>query len=355
MFDPGKDYAQQIDKGAVKDFEDQSDDYQAKRDESIAGKKEYKVIISPSRASFFLDLGSNVKILQGECHRHAFLNKKGFPITNRPDPKSIRKMRFGREFERVEHIYEEKAGIMEKHNFRMNKEITPNVLLSCEVDSIVRLSDNKLYIIEDKSYDGYYAIRHVCGNKSRRGMPKYDHIAQSMYYLAIATDFLDKNEFSETTIFHYRIRSNMDPKFHILQLDKVLDVEGNVIDAYPLINGTKYEIVSLKELFSRSIILSDFIINNKLPPRDATHSYSEDQIRYMLSIDEVAKSAYKAWQEEGKTIGDWQCSPYYCRYFHICMGDRPKEIDTLPSDDEVMSKLGQHTIDTSTDIDSSMW
>ena len=215
----GNEYSALIDKGAAMAFEAGQDDYKTRREESISTDKKYPVIMSPSRASFFLDYGDGLTVFQGECHRNAFLSMMKFPATNLPSIPSIRKMRFGQLFVAEEHRYEEKAGILVKKNYRMNKEITPNLLLSAEVDSIVKLG-GKHYIAEIKSFDGYWAKRHVEGNKSRVGMPKYDHVAQNMLYLAIIVDTFPE---VDSTIFHYRTRSEMFGTFHILELDKVTE------------------------------------------------------------------------------------------------------------------------------------
>lgn len=340
-------YLNAIDHGARQDYEDQSEIYKIKREESIANSHAtaYDVIISPSRASYFRELTDTISLFTGECTRHAFFAKHNFPVTNHPPANNIRKMRYGQIFEAQEHIYEKKGGILLHKNYRMQKKVSENIIISGEADTVAEIEGIK-FIAEIKSYDGYYAIKHIKGTAKVAGMPKYDHVAQNMFYLAMIRDYIPEIKY---TVFHYRVRSDMSPTVHLLSLEEEYDKQGNVIDAYPIINGYRYAFVSLRTLISRSITLAECIRNKKLPPRDPDFSYSEEKIRYLLETGNISKTAYKEWQDGKHPLGDWNCSRYYCRYFDLCMGQTPSIKESLPSNNDIMNRLEVYEIDKNTD------
>ena len=346
-----KRYEELLDIGVKKDFQDQLQEYQNKRSQSQGDGKDNVIIISPSKASFHLNMGSNICVFKGECHRKAFMASAGFSCTNETDCLSIRRMRYGQVYETQEHEYETKAGLLIEKNLRVNKHVTPDVMISGEVDSIVEV-DGKKYICEIKSYDGYWAAKMIQGNKTTKGSPKYEHIIQNMFYLMLIKD---KYPEIDSTIFHYRTRGDLVGTFHLLTLEYQYDSNGTVLDAYPVINGCRFTYTSLRELITRGVTLSNYIKNNVLPPRDPEYMYSDEKIAHLLSLGEVSKSKYKEWEAGETIIGDWQCFNAYCPYHNLCLGQTPKDRDSWPSDEEIMSKLHLNPLDKNLDSDTMIW
>ncbi len=341
IFDPAKIYLNSINRGCELDSEEQEEVYKNKRKESL--QENSVVVISPSRSSFFRDTGAGFSLLEGKCQRQAFLDYKLATVTNKSDHISYRRMRYGQIYEAQEHVYEKKAGILIESNYRMEKKISDKVSISGELDSIVNLEGRK-FIVEHKSYDGYYAEKQIKGSSTTNGMPKYDHIAQNMFYLAMLKED-PKHQDVEATLFHYRTRGSLEPTIHVLQLAETRNSEGKIVDAYPIINGTEYHFVSLKELITRGIILANHILNNTLPPREPDYEYSEDKIRYLLSISEISKTKFQEW-EKGKTkLGSWQCSRIYCSYFDRCMGHTPNNKASWPCDEDILKDMYKETVD----------
>ena len=340
-FNPAKVYEQALQKGCKSQFDEETVNYEKRRKDTM--DKSNKLIISPSRSSFFVDLGSNVNKFIGKCHRASFMDHKHATKTNPTDTTSMRRMKYGQMHESQEHIYEEKGGILIDKNVRMNKDINDKVRISGELDTLANLDGHK-WIVEIKSYDGYYAEKMIQGNKSKLGMPKFDHVAQNMYYLTMLKDHPEHAD-TEGVIFHYRTRGSLFPTYHVLQLDEVYDNNGKLVDALPIINGIKYDFVSMKKLLMRDIELANYILANKLPPRDPTYQYDDDTIKYMLAIGEITKSGYTKWQNGQQRLGDWQCNNRYCNYFNICRGKNCEN----PSDDKVMENMKNEVIDTNND------
>jgi hypothetical protein len=229
-------------------------------------------------------------------------------------------------------------------------EVSETVMISGELDTLANLAGHK-FIVELKSYDGYYAKKQVQGNKSREGMPKPDHVAQNMFYLSMLEED-KKHSDAEGVLFHYRTRADLYPTYHVMTLDKIQDSSGNTIDSYPVINGKRREFISMRGLLVNGLELANYIESNQLPPRKPEYQYSEEKIRYLLAMDEIAKSKYKDWQEGKCNVGDWQCNPKYCKFFNLCRGQTPWDKNTLPSDDQIMTEMHKTVLDNSNDIDN---
>jgi hypothetical protein len=341
-------YLTKVDQGAKACNQEDSIEFRRKRAELIKYYEKYKVVLAPHSASFYVDVGGGFKEFYGECQRKAFLDYHKSNIIYDETGIAIRRMTFGKLAEEQEHKYEEKAGILVASNFRMSKEITPEVILSCEVDSVVKL-ETETVLIEHKSYDGYQAKKEVQGSKDTPGMPKYEHIAQGMFYLAITPD-----HYSDVSklLYHYRTRAELYPTIHVMELDLIKNDKGVIIDGYPIINGTKYTFTSLRQLLLRGVELTNFIIKKKLPPREPEYCYSEEKIRHLFSLGSISKTKFADWQK-GERIGDWQCDAKYCPFFRACRGDRPGMNE--PNDDEVLSNVNTKTVLKSDDLDTSLW
>lgn len=335
IFDPKTAYLNAVNRGCEIDFEEKVEEYKEKRRKSL--EKDSVVIISPSRSSFFRDVGGETFILEGKCQRQAFFDYKLATETNKSDHISYRRMRYGQIYEEQEHVYETRAGILLESNYRMEKKVSDKVSISGELDSLVNL-DGKKYIVEHKSYDGYYAERAIKGNTTIVGMPKFDHIAQNMFYLAMLKED-PKHKDVVATLFHYRTRGSLEATIHLLELAEVRDKEGNLVDARPIINGVEYNFITLKQLITRGIKLANHIMNNTLPDREPEYEYDEDKIRYLFSINEVSKTQFQKWEKGQARIGSWQCNRIYCSYFDRCMGATPGSVDSRPSDEHILKTM----------------
>jgi hypothetical protein len=348
IFNPADVYDTAVNDGCEKEHEKETQIYVDKRRKSMEDGS--KMIISPSRSSFQLDMGGGVNTFVGKCQRQAYLESKEATITNKGNTAGLRRMKYGKIYEEQEHEYEQSGGILIDSNMRMEKKISDKISISGELDTLANLDGHK-WIVEIKSYDGYYAKKQIQGNKSRAGMPKYDHIAQNMHYLAMIKEHPEHSD-TEGVLFHYRTRADLVPTYHTLELDEVKDPEGKIIDAYPIINGTPYKFVSLRDLLTRGISLANHIMEDKLPPRDPEYQYSDEKIKYLLGIDEIAKSKYKEWQEGKSNIGDWQCSRLYCPYFKLCRGVTPDNEATAPSDEDIMKTMNAGVTEVSSNLDA---
>lgn len=344
-----REYANKSDAGALACNRDQREEWKKKRREENEKFSSYKVIIAPHSASFKADRGNGFFTFHGKCPRAVFLDEIEAVGDETEDGISLRRMEFGRMSEEREHAYESKSGILTYSNIRVSKEVTKDILLSCEIDSIVNILSKKV-IIEHKTYDGYYAKKTIQGNKSTVPMPKMEHLAQVMLYLAIAPNI--DSEIKEA-IIHYRTRAELYPTYHFIELNEIKNNEGDIIDALPIINGVEHNLVSVRTLMTNAVSLANHIMQKKIPPRGPEYCYSEDKIRYLLEMGDISKKQYKEWQDSGARVGDWNCNKKYCPYYSACIGSNP-EI-RLPTDEEVMKSINQSKIVKSDDTELSMW
>lgn len=344
-FDPRVVYDDAVDAGCRIINKEAMAEYNLKREENLKNSS-IKYIISPSRASFFRDLGGDMKAFCGKCQRQSFLDEYGATVTNMPSAVSLRRMKYGQIYETQEHLYEEAGGILIAKNLRLLKQVSDDTAISGELDTLANLNGHK-YIVEIKSYDGYFAVNHIQGTKTTPGMPKYEHIAQNMFYLAMLREQPEHKD-TEGTIFHYRTRGDLVATYHVMDLETVTDSSGKVVDAYPIINGCTHRIISLRDLITRGIYLANYIKNGTLPPREPDYRYTDDKIKYLVELGDISKNMYTKWQQGKQQLGDWQCSKSYCPYFNLCMGRSPDNPDTWPSDKQVLEGAKSPVLDTIT-------
>lgn len=244
----------------------------------------------PSEASMIV--GGNVI---GKCHRASFYSSKGVPATDPIRADSIRKMKAGNSIEENEHEFAKAAGILDSNNVKLRKTYPDGLVISAEIDAVY-IYEGKKYLIEIKSIGGYFAVKSVFGNTKVNGMPKDDHIMQTMLYLDIFP------EYSEC-IIRYIDRESCKTREHIVSLFPVNGV------SLVKINGDLHPDFSLERIMERYRTLDQYISSETIPPRDYSLKYTTAELAKINS------------ELKGKTrrTCDWRCS--YCRHNAQCRKD----------------------------------
>jgi len=258
--------------------------------EPWAARKREPHVFWPSEAS--IKVGSDVV---GKCHRASFYTYMGVPATNPIRPESIRKMESGKSIEKNEHEFAKKAGILIANNVKARKTFQNGIIISAEIDAVYGYNE-KEYIIEIKSFGGYYAKKSIFGNTKIKGMPKDDHILQTMLYLDIFPKYSE-------CIIRYIDRTDCVTKEHSISLFSTNGV------SLVKINGELHPDYSLERIMKRFEILDQCISTNILPSRDYSLKYSAAELR---KINSKLKGTTKQ-------TGHWRCS--YCRYRTRCEND----------------------------------
>ena len=126
--------------------------------------------------------------VKGKCLRTLYYEWTGC-LGESPDALSLRRMQLGKDVEIRERSRYRKMKILQP--IERKRRITINQLqkdISCEIDAPV-IFNNRLEIVEIKSFYGYYATKEICGYFERGswvgGRPKIGHLLQGIVYLNV--------------------------------------------------------------------------------------------------------------------------------------------------------------------------
>lgn len=242
----------------------------------------------PSQASAELVSGEIV----GQCLRQAFYSIKGFPITNYPKIDILRKWEIGSAIEDYEIGLIEKAGlcISTQTPFKIHK---PHYVISGKMDGICQI-DNEIFGLEYKTSSGYYFRSTVFGTYRNPGFPKYPNLMQVMLYL---DGFKEHKEYMFKKIsLVYVDRDKGDDKEFVIELD----------NGFPIIDGKKFRIINISDIYDRFEILNEYVNKNILPPGDLSPMYNKSELA-------IQRMNYP----KSKRTGDILCD--FCKWKKTCM------------------------------------
>lgn len=329
--------------------------------------------VSPSSASILMRDSHGFRNLIGSCGREVWFRVTGILPSNPTDIISRYKMSMGKDIESTEQNYLEKGLAAFEGINKENSGFFKNVLFYCEdvyegvnilgeMDGILIL-DGRPFPLEIKSIYGYYALRNVFGNKSIVGKPKDNQFLQAAIYV-YALQHLDKlriwskdgDEAVEITnlitepcthgFMRYVDRSDARTKTFMISMQPITNAqEENYI---PLVDGEEYLNITMKDIFKRYKMTSDYIeaykrwlgdpsaLDYKVPPRDAIYQYDAARLAWLRGQTDTAllnKDERAEYDKNGTvTKGDWQCR--YCSFKDYCLGTTPW-MENYPSDEEI--------------------
>lgn len=301
----------------------------AEEDNYVATRKDFSIRrpgLHPSSASVcYMD--GNRKITLGKCLRAAYYNAAKVPREGGVNVSLNMKGSLGKwgEIGNVEKWKE--MGIWVANNIKFyNKDLA----LSGEMDGILRNPmTGELIGVEMKTFYGYPAGRTLCGVSREKGTgnryngrPKDEHFLQSILYY-----WEYQNELPEYRLYYMERGDGHRIEFRI-GWDERPDgthqvwwqqVPGKYWKAFS--EEKVYQPYTIEDIHKRYRDLLTALREKKVPPKDYTDAWSEDEVEYRWEHAMISKTNYDKWKRNPVTnkIGDWHCS--YCDYNQQCEED----------------------------------
>ena len=250
----------------------------------------------------------------GSCHRQVYWKAKGVPYSNSTDLLMIRKAIMGKQFEIAE------IDIMTKNpayseimpNYKIKVNITPEILISGELDTIAK-KQGKYKIIEFKSGGGKYYRSDVFGTGEIWGAPKGEafpkeyYLLQVMLYLDLVKRHPELKQYDLSTAEIICLdREKCGTFSHEIQLDE---------SGYPIVNGALFPKLTIHDIYDRFKKAYYAIVNDQLPFGDFNSYISMEEAHDMLIDKKIKKWQYERWDRIGYGC-DIQCT--FCNYVHRC-------------------------------------
>ena len=326
--------------------------------------------VNPTGASALMKNERGEEVLVGKCQRQVWYSKKRVPRTNPATDNNQFLFMMGNMAESGLQEAWENAGVLLESNAKIRSNIAKNpetddeIMLSGEVDAIVRWSEmrtgddgiSRMHIdptkaigIEVKSKWGYGAKMVMQGNKSstyEHGYPQIEHLMQTALYLHTRKAFEDFHnvEIPYFVICYISRDNGLHKSFRVELSDGydgriiVKDMDGNELKPKAekslewnvQVQQMELTIDMMRERFLMTI---DNLKADTPPPRDFDLRYSDDKAERLNSVGELSKTKFN---EHGKKplseIGDWNCS--YCDWKGVCY---PQGIFTLDVEDGVLT------------------
>tara|TARA_R100000988_G_C3995898_1_gene165708 strand:+ start:655 stop:1779 length:1125 start_codon:yes stop_codon:yes gene_type:complete len=327
--------------------------------------------VNPTGASALMKNERGEEVLVGKCLRQVWYSKKRVPRTNPANDNSQFIFMMGNMAEEGLQDAWRKAGVLLEENAKIRANIAKNpetddeIMLSGEVDAIVRMAHDevvdgiprtvidpsKAIGIEVKSKWGYGAKKVMQGSRDstyEHGFPQIEHLMQTALYLHTRKAFEDfHNVEIPYFVICYISRDNGLHKSFRIELSEgyegriiVKDMNGNEIK--PKVEksldwGVQARPIELTIDMMRERYLQQIenLKSDTPPPREFDLRYSDEKAERKFNAGELSKTKFN---EHGKKplaeIGDWNCS--YCDWKGVCY---PQGIFTLDVED------GKLTID----------
>jgi len=291
--------------------------------------------VRPSGASIILPITPEYTKLIGKCHRQVFFRFFDVPVTNPTDLIGMRRMDMGKVIEKREHEYADASKQLEviQHNLRLKTPLIDDIIISAEVDSLMKDTAGQLFVQELKSFYGYQAKKEIFGSRDTTAAPKGDHLLQVMIYLYMMKV---QDVAAKYAQLHDISRDDFKEKSFIIELEQ----ENN--EAFPLVDGRPFRDYTLTRIISRFTALGMALKNKRLPPRDGEIEYSNRKIETLAELGLLSKNKVTKWQKGEDTPGDFQCS--YCNYKHLCYGSHPHTRETWPTDEAIMERINNGSV-----------
>ena len=187
------------------------------------------------------------------------------------------------------------------------------------------------YIIEVKSFYGYYATKEIMGcwsgargNKVYNfGTPKPQHVLQAALY-----SYVLKDRCIGTKLFYIARDGANTQEFAVLC--KPVVENGEEIHRIEIAGGgrkTPYLIkdFTIEEMLRRFGTLQEHLTKEEPPDREFYKKYPVDLIKPYYENGYISKTDFEAWDKkksgkENHSMGDFECS--YCSYKNGCWEDR---------------------------------
>ena len=327
--------------------------------------------VNPTGASAMMINERGEEVLVGKCLRQVWYSKKRVPRTNPANDNSQFIFMMGNMAEEGLQQAWTNAGVLLESNAKIRANIAKNpetddeIMLSGEVDAIVRMAHDEVIDgvprtvidpsraigIEVKSKWGYGAKKVMQGSKDstyEHGFPQIEHLMQTALYLHTRKAFEDFHnvEIPYFVICYIGRDNGLHKSFRVELSDGyegriiVKDMNGNEIK--PKVEksldwGVQARPIELTIDMMRERYLQQIenLKSDTPPAREFDLRYSDEKAERLFNAGELSKTKFN---EHGKKplaeIGDWNCS--YCDWKGVCY---PQGIFTIDVED------GKLTID----------
>jgi len=241
----------------------------------------------------------------GECMKKIYWKIMGIPYTNPVNPRVKRVMDVGSLIEHNEIKYSKGSRrIYVDNNICFSYEISPNIIISGEMDAIYVI-DDIYYGIEYKTGSGWYFRNDIFGSKTTLGFPRAKDLLQVMIYL----DYCKQK--SDMPISNFKLIYIDRGRCDTCEFDiKLSDEKKAIINNELLSEFSVYDICNTYEN------LQKYINTNTLPPCCYHNFYDKPTIKQMYIKKIITKNQYIKWMKTGGGM-DYQCS--YCMYLNRCL------------------------------------
>ncbi len=325
--------------------------------------------VNPTGASALMKNERGEEVLVGKCLRQVWYSKKRVPRTNPANDNSQFIFMMGNMAEEGLQQAWTNAGVLLESNAKIRANIAKNpetddeIMLSGEVDAIVRMAHDEVIDgvprtvidpsraigIEVKSKWGYGAKKVMQGSKDstyEHGFPQIEHLMQTALYLHTRKAFEDFHnvEIPYFVICYIGRDNGLHKSFRVELSDGyegriiVKDMNGNEIK--PKVEksldwGVQARPIELTIDMMRERYLQQIenLKSDTPPAREFDLRYSDEKAERLFNAGELSKTKFN---EHGKKplaeIGDWNCS--YCDWKGVCY---PQGIFTIDVEDGKMT------------------
>ena len=325
--------------------------------------------VNPTGASALMKNERGEEVLVGKCLRQVWYSKKRVPRTNPANDNSQFIFMMGNMAEEGLQQAWTNAGVLLESNAKIRANIAKNpetddeIMLSGEVDAIVRMAHDEVIDgvprtvidpsraigIEVKSKWGYGAKKVMQGSKDstyEHGFPQIEHLMQTALYLHTRKAFEDFHnvEIPYFVICYIGRDNGLHKSFRVELSDGyegriiVKDMNGNEIK--PKVEksldwGVQARPIELTIDMMRERYLQQIenLKSDTPPAREFDLRYSDEKAERLFNAGELSKTKFN---EHGKKplaeIGDWNCS--YCDWKGVCY---PQGIFTIDVEDGVLT------------------
>ena len=245
----------------------------------------------------------------GKCHRASWYSWKGIKPTNPPDARGMWTMNFGKKLEDMYVEYIKQLGIWAGNNIKYYDKIRN---ISGEIDLAVFATKdtNEIIGVEFKSAYGY-----GFQNKIKK-FPKIENLLQVALYL-------DHFQFPYWKLV-YHSRDTMENVEYKIELVEVKGENNETTGKHLIVDSIPVRVFMLEDIYERYKQLGQYVIENKMPPKDYTYGYTFGQSEQRCKTGQISKQKLSKIKNKKATDSDWQC--LYCNYLDECWKNKREAI-----------------------------
>jgi len=287
----------------------------------------------------------------GECSRSLYYKIKGEAYSN---PVSMRLKTIGDIGKRCEDDF---IDLLKKNNMWVEDQVRitfkfpdskNNVFTNGKLDVIIK--DDEVYnILEIKTIDGF-KVNDVFGYNDKRPLPSANNLMQAMVYkYKSRMDEIELKDGSKIMVkdvyLAYVDRGSNSKMYFKIDLTEdgypvitSIRENGSVIETIDMSKENGFEEliaksttstsddarlaackININDIFEKSDRLYQYILDNKVPPKDYSLMYSDEELERQYHCGRISKIKYNKQLKGKEKCGDFKCST--CAYLNKCLSD----------------------------------